>query len=109
MKTQLLVYRKQGCGFAETTVLTIREFSNASAFDAFELTVIDLQDENLWKCDPCDVSLLKDHADIASISQMVLQSKNLNASSCFRKTVCIHIPTNMIHALTLRDISVISF
>lgn len=75
MKTQLLVYRKQGCGFAETTDLTIREFSNASAFDAFELTVIDLQDENLWKCDPCDVSLLKDHADIASISQMVLQSK----------------------------------
>lgn len=47
MKTQLLVYRKQGCGFAETTDLTIREFSNASAFDAFELTVIDLQDENL--------------------------------------------------------------
>lgn len=59
MKTQLLVYRKQGCGFAETTDLTIREFSNASAFDAFELTVIDLQDENLWNSDYDSDKLLK--------------------------------------------------
>lgn len=44
-KTQLLVYRQQGRGFTATSDLTIKEFSKASAFDAFELTVIDLQDE----------------------------------------------------------------
>lgn len=75
MKTQLLVYRKQGCGFTETTDLTIREFSNASAFDAFELTVIDLQDENLWNSDHNSDKLLKDHADISSIRQMMALSK----------------------------------
>ena len=47
MKTQLLVYRLRDCGFTETTDLTIKEFSKASAFDDFELTVIDLQDEQL--------------------------------------------------------------
>lgn len=47
MKTQLLVYRLRDCGFTETADLTIKEFSKASAFDAFELTVIDLQDEQL--------------------------------------------------------------
>lgn len=47
MKTQLLVYRQRDCGFTETGDLTIREFGRASAFDAFELTVIDLQDEHL--------------------------------------------------------------
>lgn len=51
MKTQLLVYRLRDCGFTETGDLTIKEFSKASAFDAFELTVIDLQDEHLWKSD----------------------------------------------------------
>lgn len=36
MKTQLLVYRQQNCGFTETNDLTIREFSKADAFDAFD-------------------------------------------------------------------------
>lgn len=75
-KTQLLVYRQQGRGFTATSDLTIKEFSKASAFDAFELTVIDLQDEQLWKCDPSNESLLRDHADISSICQMMLQSNN---------------------------------
>ena len=74
MKTQLLVYRQRDCGFTETDDLTIREFSRASAFDAFALTVIDLQDEHLWKSDYYNDNQLKDHADISSIGQMVLQS-----------------------------------
>lgn len=73
-KTQLLVYRQQDCGFTATSDLEIREFSKASAFDAFELTVVDLQDEQLWKCDPKNESLLRDHADISSICQMMSQS-----------------------------------
>ena len=75
MKTQLLVYRQRDCGFTETSDLTIKEFGKASAFDAFELTVIDLQDEHLWKSDYKNDNLLKDHADIASIRQMMLLSK----------------------------------
>lgn len=74
MKTQLLVYRLRDCGFTETGDLTIKEFSKASAFDAFELTVIDLQDEHLWKSDCDNDKLLNDHADISSIGQMLLQS-----------------------------------
>lgn len=74
MKTQLLVYRQRDCGFTETGDLTIREFGRASAFDAFELTVIDLQDEHLWTSDCYNDSQLKDHADISSIGQMLLQS-----------------------------------
>lgn len=75
MKTQLLVYRLRDCGFTETVDLTIKEFSKASAFDAFELTVIDLQDEQLWKSDYNNDKLLFDHADISSIRQMMLLSK----------------------------------
>lgn len=90
MKTQLLVYRKQGCGFAETTDLTIREFSNASAFDAFELTVIDLQDENLWNSDYDSDKLLKNHADISSIRQMMALSKK---SKCI-----VLLPKNYIYS-----------
>lgn len=75
MKTQLLVYRLRDCGFTETADLTIKEFSKASAFDAFELTVIDLQDEQLWKSDFNNDKLLFDHADISSIRQMMHQSK----------------------------------
>lgn len=75
MKTQLLVYRLRDCGFTETADLTIKEFSKASAFDAFELTVIDLQDEQLWKSDFNNDKLLFDHADISSIRQMMYQSK----------------------------------
>lgn len=75
MKTQLLVYRQRNCGFTETSDLTIKEFGKASAFDAFELTVIDLQDEHLWKSDYNNDKLLKDHADISSIRQMMLLSK----------------------------------
>lgn len=74
MKTQLLVYRQRDCGFTETSDLTIKEFGKASAFDAFELTVIDLQDEHLWKSDCNNDNLLNDHADISSIGQMLLQS-----------------------------------
>lgn len=74
MKTQLLVYRQRDCGFTETNDLKIKEFSKASAFDAFELTVIDLQDEHLWKSDYYNDNQLKDHADISSIGQMMLQS-----------------------------------
>lgn len=74
MKTQLLVYRQRDCGFTETGNLTIREFSRASAFDAFELTIINLQDEHLWKSDYYNDNQLKDHADISSIGQMMLQS-----------------------------------
>lgn len=51
MKTQILVYKKSNCGFTETSDLTIREFGKALAFDAFDLTVIDLQDKYLWKSD----------------------------------------------------------
>ena len=76
MKTQLLVYRQRDCGFTETNDLTIKEFSKASAFDAFELTVIDLQDEQLWKSDYNNDKLLYDHADISSIREMMLLSKN---------------------------------
>lgn len=47
MKTLILVYKKANCGFTETGDLTIREFGKAIAFDAFELTVIDLQDKYL--------------------------------------------------------------
>lgn len=90
MKTQLLVYRKQGCGFTETTDLTIREFSNASAFDAFELTVIDLQDENLWNSDYDSDKLLKNHADISSIRQMMALSKK---SKCI-----VLLPQNYIYS-----------
>lgn len=75
MKTQLLVYRLRDCGFTETGDLTIKEFSKASAFDAFELTVIDLQDEQLWKSDYHNDKLLYDHADISSIREMMLLSK----------------------------------
>lgn len=51
MKTQILVYKKPNCGFTETSDLTIREFGKALEFDAFDLTVIDLQDKYLWKSD----------------------------------------------------------
>lgn len=74
MKTQLLVFRQRDCGFTETRDLTIKEFGKASAFDAFELTVIDLQDEHLWKSDCNNDNLINDHADISSIGQMLLQS-----------------------------------
>ena len=74
MKTQILVYRQRDCGFTEMSDLTIKEFGKASAFDAFELTVIDLQDEHLWKSDCNNDKLLNDHADISSIGQMLLQS-----------------------------------
>lgn len=79
MKTQLLVYRQQNCGFTETNDLTIREFSKAGAFDAFDLTIIDLQDNHLWKSDFSNDKLMYDHADISSIRQMMLQS---NSAKC---------------------------
>lgn len=79
MKTQILVYKQQNCGFTETSDLTIREFGKAGAFDAFDLSVIDLQDGQFWKSDSNDDSILWDHADINSINQMILQS---NKSKC---------------------------
>lgn len=79
MKTQILVYKQQDCGFTETSELTIREFGKAGAFDAFDLSVIDLQDGHFWKSDSNDDSILWDHADINSINQMILQS---NKSKC---------------------------
>lgn len=90
MKTQLLVYRQRDCGFTETNDLTIKEFSKASAFDAFELTVIDLQDEQLWKSDYNNDKLLYDHADISSIREMMLLSKN---SKCI-----VLLPQNCIYS-----------
>lgn len=90
MKTQLLVYRQRDCGLTETRDLTIKEFGKASAFDAFELTVIDLQDEHLWKSDYKNDKLLKDHADIASIRQMMLLA---------RKSKCLALlPQNCIYS-----------
>lgn len=79
MKTQILVYKKPNCGFTETSDLTIREFGKALAFDAFDLTVIDLQDKYLWKSDYTNDNILQDHADISSIRQMMLQS---NKAKC---------------------------
>lgn len=79
MKTQILVYKKPNCGFTETSDLTIREFGKALAFDAFDLTVIDLQDKYLWKSDYTNDIILQDHADISSIRQMMLQS---NKAKC---------------------------
>lgn len=79
MKTQILVYKKPNCGFTETSDLTIREFGKALAFDAFDLTVIDLQDKYLWKSDYTNDKILQDHADISSIRQMMLQS---NKAKC---------------------------
>lgn len=90
MKTQLLVYRLRDCGFTETADLTIKEFSKASAFDAFELTVIDLQDEQLWKSDFNNDKLLFDHADISSIGQMMHLSKK---SKCI-----VLLPQNCIYS-----------
>lgn len=90
MKTQLLVYRQRDCGFTETNDLTIKEFSKASAFDAFELTVIDLQDEQLWKSDYNNDKLLYDHADISSIREKMLLSKN---SKCI-----VLLPQNCIYS-----------
>lgn len=79
MKTQILVYKKPNCGFTETSDLTIREFGKALAFDAFDLTVIDLQDKYLWKSDYTNDKILQDHAEISSIRQMMLQS---NKAKC---------------------------
>lgn len=79
MKTQILVYKKSDCGFTETSDLTIREFGKALAFDAFDLTVIDLQDKYLWKSDYTNDKILQDHADISSIRQMMVQS---NKAKC---------------------------
>lgn len=79
MKTQILVYKKPNCGFTETSDLTIREFGKVLAFDAFDLTVIDLQDKYLWKSDYTNDKILQDHADISSIRQMMLQS---NKAKC---------------------------
>lgn len=79
MKTQILVYKKPNCGFTDTSDLTIREFGKALAFDAFDLTVIDLQDKYLWKSDYTNDKILQDHADISSIRQMMLQS---NKAKC---------------------------
>lgn len=79
MKTQILVYKIPNCGFTETSDLTIREFGKALAFDAFDLTVIDLQDKYLWKSDYTNDKILQDHADISSIRQMMLQS---NKAKC---------------------------
>ena len=79
MKTQILVYKKSNCGFTETSDLTIREFCKVLAFDAFDLTVIDLQDKYLWKSDYTNDKILQDHADISSIRQMMLQS---NKAKC---------------------------
>ena len=79
MKTQILVYKKPNCGFTETSDLTIREFGKALAFDAFDLTVIDLQDKYLWKSDYTNDKILQDHANISSIRQMMLQS---NKAKC---------------------------
>lgn len=79
MKTQILVYKKPNCGFTETSDLTIREFGKALACDAFDLTVIDLQDKYLWKSDYTNDKILQDHADISSIRQMMLQS---NKAKC---------------------------
>lgn len=59
MKTQILVYKKPNCGFTETSDLMIREFGKALAFDAFDLTVIDLQDKYLWKSDYTNDKILK--------------------------------------------------
>lgn len=90
MKTQILVFNKPNCGFTETSDLTIREFGKAIAFDAFELTVIDLQDRYLWKSDFSNDKILQDHADISSIRQMMLQS---NRAKCI-----VMLPQNYLYS-----------
>lgn len=112
MKTQLLVYRQWDCGFTETNDLTIREFGRASAFDAFELTVIDLQNGHLWKSDCNNDKLLDDHADISSIGQMLLQSnkckcivllpQNCMYSYCYEYDSHAH-PNRYKHKMPLKD------
>lgn len=112
MKTQLLVYRLRDCGFTETGDLTIKEFSKANAFDAFELTVIDLQDERLWQSDCDNDKLLNDHADISSIGQMLLQSnkckcivmfpQNCMYSYCYEYDRQIH-ANRYKHKMPLKD------
>lgn len=71
MKTQLLVHNKHFCPIEATNDLTVNEFKNAAAFDAFELTVVSLQDKELWKNDANSHSYLNDSANIASLRQMM--------------------------------------
>lgn len=71
MKTQLLVRDKRSCPIEAADNLTINDFKSAAAFDAFELSVVSLQDKELWKSRGSNYSHLNDHADMVSLRQMM--------------------------------------
>ena len=79
MKTQVLVYWKQTSPINEADEISVQDFGNAGAFDAFDLNVINLQDGAMWKSHsrdyPHDGTELNSAKDIQSIRQMIAQSK----------------------------------
>lgn len=85
VKIQLLVSNKPYCPIEAVDDLIVNEFKNAAAFDAFELTIISLQDKELWKNRDNNHSWLNDRANIISLRQMMdlsAQSKCLILLPC---------------------------
>lgn len=78
MKVQLLAYDGASCPVKESADLVVHEFQKGEAFDAFDLTVISLQDKKMWHSHGSKPFNLDNAADIDSLSRMIGASKKSN-------------------------------
>ena len=73
---QILCYNKTNCVLKNAPDIAVSSFSEPSAFDAFDLVVINLQQSDLWRNTRDSYSSLNSSADIISIAQMISESSS---------------------------------
>lgn len=73
---QILCYNKTNCVLKNAPDIAVSSFSEPSAFDAFDLVVINLQQSDLWRNTRDSYSSLNSSADINSIAQMISESSS---------------------------------
>lgn len=76
MNIQILCYNSTDCVIKNAPDITVSSFTKPAAFDAFDLTVINLQQSDLWRNTRNSCSTLSSSADMDTISQMMSESSS---------------------------------
>ena len=90
MKIQIL-------GNNQTKINSIYKISYLSlsqpiSFDLFDVNIIDLQDENLWRNDGRSCSSINDIGDFKSLHEIIKNSKHNILIAFFQKSGCFRLP-----------------
>lgn len=76
MSTQILCYQQSSLALPERDEITNNSFSTAAEFDAFALTIINLQDKKIWRNNRSSNKSIDIQSDIKTLGSMINRSSS---------------------------------